>query len=122
MAPVRMPSGGGRVEHGNAGGVGAEGNRGSARHSGNGIRHRHEQVDVRGDGAPEGLRRDGEASACEAQALSLNWLVLDELVGCGFDDQRIAELAALDDRGRGAERKRWCRRLGRRRSRRDGAR
>src|SRR6478609_10978100 len=30
--------------------------------------------------------------------------MLDELVGCGFNDQRVTEFAALDDRGRGRSR------------------
>ena len=92
--------GGTRIEHWNAGGVGAEVTRGAG-HGGNESSHRHEQVDVRGDSTPEGLRRDGEARACEPQALSLDRLVLQELVGRGLDDQGIAQLAALNDRGRG---------------------
>jgi hypothetical protein len=87
MAPVRMPSGALGSSTGDAGGVGAEVT-GSGRHGGNGIRHRDEQVDVRGDSTPEGLRRDGEARAGETQALSLDRLMLEEvsslkLVRCG---------------------------------------
>ncbi len=103
MAPVRMPSGALGSSTGDARGVGAE-IAGSARHGGNGIRHRHEQVDVRGDSTSEGLRRDGEACTGETQALSLDRLMLDELVGCGFNDQRVTEFAALDDRRRGRSR------------------
>lgn len=52
-------------------------------------------------GAPKSLRRDVEARAREAQALPLDRLMLNELVARGFDDHRVAELAALDDGGRG---------------------
>lgn len=49
---------------------------GRAGQGGNGIRH--EQVDVCRDSALEGLRGDGEARPRETQALSLDWLVLEE--------------------------------------------
>src|ERR1041384_6262843 len=86
------------VQDRDAGRVGAQIARG-ARARGNQLSNRHEQVDVRGDAARERLRRDVDPGAREAQALSLDGLMLDELIAGGLGDQRIAELAALNDGG-----------------------
>src|SRR3984957_1902951 len=59
-----------------------------------------EQIDARRHAPPERLRRDVDAAPLEAAALALGGLVLHELVGDGFDDQRVAKLATLDDRRR----------------------
>jgi hypothetical protein len=55
------------------------------------------QVDGSGDGAAERLRRDGHTGPLEACALPLDGLVLDVLVAEGLDDERVGELAPLDD-------------------------
>ena len=56
-----------------------------------------EQIDGGRDAASERLRRDVDAGAREARALPLDGLVLDVLVADRFDDERVGELAALDD-------------------------
>ena len=56
-----------------------------------------EQIDRGRDAASERLRRDVDAGAREARALPLDGLVLDVLVADRLDDERVAELAALDD-------------------------
>ena len=50
--------------------------------------------------AAERLRGDVDAGALPARALPLDGLVLDVLVAERLDDERVAELAALDDRRR----------------------
>lgn len=49
--------------------------------------NRHEQVDVRGDAARERLPCNVDSGAGEAQALSLDCLMLDELVPGGVGDR-----------------------------------
>src|ERR1700678_431869 len=88
-----------RVENGNAGRVGAEQARAACllfdepRHGG-------DQIDGGSHAASERLRGDVHAPACPATALSLDGKVLDVLVADRFHDERVAELAALDDLGR----------------------
>ncbi len=63
-----------------------------------------EQIDGRRHAAPQRLRGDVDAGARPARALPLDGLVLDVLVAERLDDERVAELAALDDRRRRAAR------------------
>ena len=84
------------VEHGDAGGVGTEqawGSRLILDEPGDG----GEQVDRGGDAPAERLRRHVDPGASEASALPLDGLMLDVLVAHSLDDQRVGELAALDD-------------------------
>src|ERR1019366_6604616 len=84
------------IEHGNAGGVRTE-QAGTARLLLNEPRDRREQVERSRDAASERLRRDVNAGTCEARALPLDGQVLDVLVAHRLDDERVGELAALDD-------------------------
>ncbi len=96
MVPVRIPS----VLVGSSTGMpvaSVPSKPGCARLLGDELGHGHEQVDVRGDAAAERLRSDVDAGARAAQALPLDRLVLEVLVAGRLDDQRVAELAALDD-------------------------
>ena len=93
---VADPLGRGGIEHGDAGGVGAE-QAGTARLLGDEPSDRREQVERGRDAASERLRRDVDAGAGEARALPLDGQVLDVLVAHRLDDQRVGELAALDD-------------------------
>jgi hypothetical protein len=58
---------------------------------------RGEQIDGDVDTASERLRRDVDSGPREAGGLPLDGKVLDILVANSFDDERVAELAALDD-------------------------
>jgi hypothetical protein len=53
-----------------------------------------------GDSAAQGLRSDLDPRPLKPQTLSLDGLVLEVLVARGFNDERVGELAALDDRRR----------------------
>src|SRR5260221_4289893 len=88
-----------RIEHGDAGGVRTEVAGGSSL-LGDEIGHGLEQVDVRVDAAAECLGCDLDSGTGEADALSLDRVVLDVLVAGRLDDERVAERSALDDRGR----------------------
>ncbi|WXB19712.1 hypothetical protein LZC94_21110 [Pendulispora albinea] len=104
-----------RIQDGDRRGVGAEqagGPRLLLDHPSDG----REEIDGSGDAATERLRRNVDACASEARALSLDRHVLDVFVGEGFDEQRVTELSSLDDL-RGATRKQSCRHWGMRPSR-----
>ena len=93
---------GARIENGNARRIGAEQARSPCLifyESSDG----GEQIDRCRDTAAERLRSDVDPAASEAHALPLDGLMLDVLVTARFDNQRVGELAALDDlrRGRG---------------------
>ncbi len=91
----------GRIENRDAGGVGAEQAWG-ARLLFDELGHGREQVDRRSDASSECLRGDVDPRAREAGGLPLDRLVLQVLVADSFDDERVAEFAALDDlRGHG---------------------
>ena len=95
IVPLRMPSGGrGRAPAGRW----RRWRAARARASACGSCARRGRADrSRADAAPERLRRDVDAAACEAAALPLDGLVLEVLVADRLDDERVAELAALDD-------------------------
>lgn len=59
------------------------------------LRDWREQVDGRGNVAPERLRGNVHAGTLPAEALPLDGLVLEELVPQGLDDERGAEFSTL---------------------------
>jgi hypothetical protein len=93
---VANPLGGIGIEHGDSGRIRAE-QAGAGGLLADTTSYGGEQIESRGDAAPERLRRDRCAGAREACALPLDGKVLEELVADGFDDERVGELAALDD-------------------------
>jgi hypothetical protein len=63
----------------------------------NGCRERGKRVEMCRHTTSERSRRDLYAAASMAQALPLDGLMLEKLVGGSFDDQSIPQHAALHD-------------------------
>jgi hypothetical protein len=84
------------IEHGDAGGIGAE-QAGSSRLVFDESSDWGEQIDRGRDASAECLRSHVDTDASKAGALPLDGLMLDEFVAHRLDDERIGELASLDD-------------------------